>query len=383
MTSIDGKVLPVHPCEAVNDGSAGDDLSEPETAPIEGVIYSDQLHQPYPRRLSDLVTAANPRVVFRPWLHLRWKIFLGPRPAAIQIQWFDVILRRKSTPRAVLGAFRMVAFLLLARVAGIGTLVIFHNPVAKGHNRIALDRALRSALVAVGQAFVVLNPQALDVVQRELAPPFRPKFTDRAFVVPHPTRIVDHGPCVTMAEARRRLAIESTRPIVLQIPGANQASPGWSLEDPSRRYSLLRLERSDVPFAVAQSPEGFIATGRPSDEEFGLLISAAEAIVLTDSRAFGSATLHAAVNLGRPVIAPDCPATRELGDLGGAVLTPGIPTPVMIGEALDFLMGKDLTHAFEKFKNNHRDELVAAEAGRAYASALGLSAKAATRWRRG
>lgn len=345
-------------------------MSDLKVAPLEGTIYSDHTHQPYPQRMSEIVRSRNPRVRFEPWLRSRWKIFLGPRPAAIQIQWFDVFPRRDSALRAISGALRMTGFLVLARSAGIGTLVIFHNPVGKGHNRIILDRTLRSALVAIGQSFVVLNPEALEVVSNEIAPPLRRKFLKRAFVVPHPCRIVDHGRPMRTGEARAQLAIESRQPIIVQIPGANQPLPSWSLEDSEGRYSLLRLERSDEPLVIHQTPRGFLAKGRPTDEEFGLMISAADAVVLTDPRAFGSATLHAAVDLGRPVIAPECPATRELGELGAAVLTAGVPTCDTVSEALRVLEGKDLTRAFEMFKERHRDEVVADKATKALACAL-------------
>lgn len=327
-------------------------------------IYSDQLSQPYVRRMAEIVTDRFAGIKFEPWGPLGWRIIFAPRPAAIQVQWFDVILRRKSKALTLSGILKMILFLSLLRLFGIRVVVIFHNPAGKGHDRIGLDRCLRSFLVLVGSAFVVLNSDAIGVVSSEVLRPSRGRFGRRVVVVPHPYRIVDHRSVASKADARDRLGLDVSAPLVVHVPGANQAPVEGSLIDESGRYELLTLERGKAPLTIVRESSRYIARGKVSDEEFGLLIKAADALLLTDSRAFGSATLHAAVDLGTPVISPPSPSVSELAELGGAVLLPESISPDSIAFAIDEIDSRELRDAFLEFERRHSDMVVASAAER-------------------
>jgi hypothetical protein len=103
---------------------------------------------------------------------------------------------------------------------------------------------------------------------------------------------------------------------------------------------------------------GWIFYGRPTDTEYGLLIQAADAVLIGDQIAYGSMTVHAAVELRRPVISVTCPATEELVGLGLCARISEL-CPDQISEALLSLSMDFSDASFQRFLDSHDDSRVA------------------------
>lgn len=323
------------------------------------VVLTDGFRQPYVERLVELYQRSHPCTEFRP-LRVR-EMMQGHPPTVVHIQWIDPVFRRPGLPEVGLHAMRLVGIVAMARIRGARLVWTAHNLIGKGHRFRYLDRLLRSILAVAVHRVVVLNETAGPLVVGELLGPVRPIARRKVALVPHPLLRRDHGQPVARDRARACLGIETNMPLVSYMPGANQSDRGVEIGDLSRRYQVLRVDRNSSHSGISASPDGWTYHGRPSDLDYGLILCATDAIVLTDERALGSATIHTAAQYRRPVITPRCPAASELARAGGAVELAGSVSADAIAGALRVLLRRppsSLDHAFETFEAAHADPIV-------------------------
>jgi hypothetical protein len=172
-------------------------------------------------------------------------------------------------------------------------------------------------------------------------------------------RLIDHGPRLSKCDARAALGIQTSLPLFAYFVGANQEDRVAEVRDSTNRYEVISLRRTVERKGLQRVVGGWEFLGQPSDEEYGTLMCAADGVLLSDERAFGSMTLHAAVALRRPVIGPVCPALEELAGLGGAVGVDGPLTPERILAAFHELERRAAVSAFVDFERRHEDSCVA------------------------
>lgn len=322
-------------------------------------IVTNHLDHPYVRRTTAIVVDLDPDLAVEPLGHDRWGPAMTGGKVVVHLHWIDVLLRRSSRWHALVGAVRLLLYVAVLRLAGVGLVWTVHNAVGKAHSRVGLDRAVRTVLVLLCDRVVVLNPGAAAVTRAELPAPLSRRFDRIVRVVPMPLSLTDHGLARSREEARRELDLNTSLPVVAYLPGANQPDHTDRIGDGGRRYELIALRRSDDQASLRRVESGWELVGRPSDEVYGTVVCAADALVLTDDRAFASMTLHTAVDLGRPVIARRCPATEELLDLGGGVAIDGVVDPDSIAAALQEIDAERASEAFAEFRRRHDDAVVA------------------------
>jgi len=344
----------------------GGDEPAPVAAPT---VYTEQLRHPFVRRTASILEAEFPNLVTRPWASDRWRLLMGAGPAVLHLHWIDFLLRRNSASRALLGVTRLLAFVLALRLRGVPTVWTIHNGIGKGHGRRTLDRIVRSLLALLCSRFIVLNRGAVRLAAAELFSPVRGRFLARVRVVPHPMLTVDHGPLRGRREARSALGIVTEVPLIAYLQGAHQPDLADLLIDGQGRYELLTARRTAAPAPMKRLPGCWEFRGEPNDVEYGLLICAADAILLTEPRAFASGTLHIAVELRRPIISPASPSVEELSRLGGAVQIRGPLSVDSVAEAVERLSELRPDRAFAEFENHHSDRRVAKAMARVYRGA--------------
>jgi hypothetical protein len=276
-------------------------------------------------------------------------------------------------PVVLLRAAKLVATLALLRARGIDVVWTCHNLSGKGHRRRLIDVQLRTIVSLLSRRVVVLNPGAAAAVVAELPAPLRGRIAARTVLVPMPMLDVDHGPVTDRATARRALGIAPSQTLLAYLPGANQPDHLSRFGSRGRGFQVLAVDRRGSG-GIRPSEHGWTFGGRPTDDEYGQLVCAADAVVLGDERALASMTLHAAVTYRRAVISPTCPAVAELAELGAAVTTDGPldrRSVVAAVAALDRLRPEDLSRAFECFEARHADQVVAGALDDLYAAVGG------------
>ena len=335
-------------------------------------VYVGQIDHQYVRRTVDILRHRYPNLTIEPTGGL-WQPSRTAGRVVLHLQWIDPALGQSSPFGAAKSAFLLSFYVIALRLTGVRTVWTIHNPVGKGHNRRTLDRVLRTALAATCSQFVVLNAGAATVTEADLYPPVRRRFRRRVHTVPMPMTINTHGVEMSTGEARTRLGINSTmKPVLTYLTGHNHPDRSGDLRDPMGRYELISLQRDghgDIAPGLHRVSGGWEFRGRPSDEEYGLLVSSGDAVVLAADRAFGSLTLHNAVELRRPVISLACPAAEELAVLGGAIQIEGDVSSDKIAAAWEQIDLESAHTAFEVFERRHNDTHVANALGGAYQAA--------------
>ena len=326
------------------------------------------LDQPFVSTAVDAFGGRYPQVRFVAGGSFRSGLSLR-RPAIFHLQMLDVVLRRRSLFQAAAHATKLLTLLVVLRMRRIGIVWTCHNLTGKGHKRRRLDRLLRTTVVLLAQCVVVLNAGARPLVQAELYPPARKRFAQRVVVVPLAASLGrNHGCVIDRSEARRLLRIEETGPLVFHAPGLNRSDDYKNVG----RDSIVTIKRADGDGGLKRAANGWVYCGWPGDETYGLLLSACDAVLLTDPNALGSNTVHVAAAFRKPVISPRCPAISELQQLGAAILIPHPPTDDAISDALVSLDPSKSTNtarleeAFAEFDRRHSDEIVAIALANAY-----------------
>lgn len=321
-------------------------------------VFTGPLEAPYVSACHRLLREIAGDVRFEPWHENRVQMLRSPRNSLLHLHWIEWAFRGRSLPRSVLRSAQLVVLVLLLRLRGVPTVWTVHNPAGKGHHRRWLDRSVRSALALLARHCIVLNPEAIPLAAHDLHPFARRRFLKRCSVVPHPVVIRDHGRPVSVEEGRTSIGLDSDGPVVLYLPGANQLDQRERFPDREGRYRLLVLDRSAAS-GVSRTEWGWTFGGTPDDHAYGLLIAAADAVLLGDPTAFGSSTVHAAASMRRPVFGARCPALTEAAGLGLAFVTDDLPTPDQIAANLSAVDTDRVLDAIERFAAAHRDELVA------------------------
>lgn len=346
--------------------SSLDDAGSRERYGARFVVFTELLEHRYVDALRACVEAGT-EVVYRPWVEERWRIVGHGSSAAFHIQWVDALMVRRSYAKALAGVVRLLGFVVLLRACRVRVVWTVHNPIAKAHRRVTLDRATRAALVLCCHAIVVLGDEVVSAAAVELPAALRGRFRRRAHVVPIPIIDFGHDASLTRTTARQRLGIPTdlSTPLVAYLPGANQVDLTAQVDDPHGRYGLLTIDRSAEPTGLRRNGHRWTYCGRPDDETFGAIISASDAVLLSHDQAFASLTAHAAALLNRPVLSPACAATSELRALGCAstVRPPLSSTSVWSALCAHTDHG---SWGYAAYVESHRDELVRAAALAAY-----------------
>lgn len=339
-------------------------------------VFVGQYDHPFVQRTTEILRCRCPNLVIRKTEGL-WLPARTTGRVVLHLQWIDAALRQRSLLGAVKSTLVLISYVLALRLLGVRTVWTIHNPVCKGHNRRQLDRALRTALTATCSQFIVLNEGAVGITEEDLHPAVRSRFRQRVHCVPMPMAMNNHGDVMSTDDARTRLAIGPKVPLLVYLAGHNQADRSADLRDPLGRYELISLHRDgngDGASGLHRVAGGWEFRGRPSDEEYGLLISSGDAVVMAEDSAFGSMTLHTAVELRRPVISVPCPAAEGLEALGGAAWIQDELCPDSVWSAWERLDLHSAHVAFRAFEERHSDEHVAGSLGAAY-QAAGLELK--------
>ena len=340
----------------------------PSPAPAHGITVAIRTDHPYLRRLVEIGRDRCDGITFVERGGIRQLAGL-PRPAAFHLQWINVGMGTERLPVVLVRTAKLLTMLVVLRLRGVAVIWTCHNLSGKGHRRRRLDVQVRSIVSLLARRVAVLNPEATAAVVAELPAPIRVRIAGRTVHLPMPMLDLDHGPALDRASARRALGITPSQPLLVYLPGANQPDHLARFGSRGQGFQVLTVDRS-ADGGIQPSEHGWTFGGRPSDEEYGQLVCAADAVVLADERALASMTLHTAVAYRRPVISPACPAVAELADLGGAVTTVGPLGPgsvaVAVGE-LDRLPPGSLARAFEQFESRHADDVVARSLGDRYA----------------
>ena len=155
-------------------------------------------------------------------------------PRAWDVQWVDVIPRRATMSAALAHAMKFVLAVLVARLRGVRIIWTCHNLSGKAHDRVRLDRAIRSFLVLNAGSVIVLTEGAVERAAADLPSWVRRRFISRVCVVPHPLIDHEHGPATAVADARRALGVTTSKPLLAYLPGANQIGGSDGLLDPDR-----------------------------------------------------------------------------------------------------------------------------------------------------
>ena len=322
-------------------------------------VITGSLNHDYVARMAEIVRDIDPNVVFVPRGSVKSLMMNPPKPAVLHLHWTSGIFRRPKYRHSLLGVAHLLTYVILVRARGIGIVWTLHNPIGKGHARPALDRFLTNALALVCNQFVVLNPGVAELVAAGLHPLSRGRFLRRVHLVPMPLSLTNHGQRMDRESARSELGLQSSVPVVAYLPGSNQRDVSPTFHDEAARYGLLTIRRDSEATGLAAVAGGWTFLGRPTDEEYGMLVCASDAIVLGEVDAYGSMTVLAAVDLRRPVISASCPAIHELAELGGAIATESRPSPDDIVGAMAHLQDSDLVEAFIEYERRHGDALIA------------------------
>lgn len=342
--------------------------ASPMDTQAQPTVMIGSLDQPFVSTAVEAFRGRHPQVHFIAGGSFRSGLSLR-RPAIFHLQMLDVVLRRRSVVQAAAHATKLVTLLAVLRLKRVGIVWTCHNLTAKGHKRRRLDKLLRTTVVLLAQCVVVLNAEARPLVQAELYRPARKRFAQRVVVVPLAATLGrSHGRVIDRSEARRLLQIEETGPLIFHAPGLNRSDEYKNIG----RDSIVTIERAEGEGGLKRAANGWVYFGWPDDETYGLLLSACDAVLLTDPNALGSNTAHVAAAFRKPVISPRCPAIAELRQLGAATLIPHPPTDDAISDALVSLNLSEPTTsarfegAFADFDQHHSDEIVAIALAEAY-----------------
>lgn len=280
--------------------------------------------------------------------------FIRAKPSVLHLQWIDVYLRKKSYSASLLSVVRVVSAYTILRCSGVGIVWTCHNAVGKGHSRVRLDRAARGAFVVLAKSIIVLNAEVSAQVVADTPLLLKRSAKRKIRHVPMPNLPTAHGAPKSRDVARRELGIESTKPVLAYFPGANQrVVPPTELASPA--FALITNGGWWSSGEVRPTQWGWAIGGRADDALFGLAVAASDAVLLCDESAFGSMTLHAAVDLERAVIGPRCPATLELERLGGARCFDGPATAERIADAVSWLQHGVDPLVWQRFKESRSD----------------------------
>ena len=130
------------------------------------------------------------------------------------------------------------------------------------------------------------------------------------------------------------------------------------------RYEILSTRPDASWTGVRPATGSWVFGGRPNDREYGLLVSAADTVLLTDQRALGSRTAQTVILLRRPLIGPRSPALEEIERVSGAVCIDGEVNRESIAESCTVLRegietGRiDVDAACEQYRAEHADGVV-------------------------
>lgn len=327
-------------------------------------IFIGSLDHRYVHHVAVLLSAKFPQLGFRWSTGDTRALLAGPGSRALHLQWVDVVLRSRSAVGAANHAAKLVGLVTLARCRRIPVIWTIHNRIGKGHRRLRSDRVLRTILVLLSSQILLLTDSRA-LMRAELLPIARRRFDRRTSISSLPLFTGSHGPRCSREEARSLLGVATTRPVVAYLGGANQADASASLVDPEGRYILVTIDHAGEGAGLAVIGDRWQFRGRPDNETYGLLISASDAVVLADDRAVASMTLHAAVDLRRPVISPFCPAVAGLAAAGAAVELDGAPTPDLLAGALE-RCAQILDTSFDEYELAHSDERIVTTVAAAY-----------------
>lgn len=237
------------------------------------------------------------------------------RRAILHLQWVEPVLRRDGF-RLAYASVKWLAGLLGLKLRAVAVVWTCHNAVGKGHQHTRLDRLLRTATVLAASAVVVHSRGAVRTLEREVYRPARRKVERISRFVPIPiSAAMQYGPPLSKAAARKHLRIESSVPVIAYLRGLNQSDCEGDIIDPVGRYRVISVDRAARGERLDRVPHGWQYRGVPDDATYRLLISASDAIVITDRDAFGSLTVCAAMTLRRPVIGPRSPALCDIEHL--------------------------------------------------------------------
>ena len=346
-----------------------------DSSPATRFVWIGALGHPYVGRTVELLASWDSSLEFQTPPPISRLLFGRRPPVAWNVQWIDVIFRRKSAFQAWLHATKFVAAVLLARLRGVRIIWTCHNLSGKAHGRVRLDRAIRGFMTLNSSSVIVLSQGAVEAAANDLPRAVQGRFRKRVVVVPLPLLDLGHG-CVTeRSQARQDIGLSTSRPLLTYLPGANQEDVSKELVDPQGRYDLLIVDRTTHWTGTRLTTLGWVFGGRPNDSEYGMIISASDAVLLTDGRALGSMTAQAVNQLERPLIGPSCPVVDEIVELGGAIRLDGALNGHSVSAAyaeLDKCLANgtvDLTVAGQAYRQLHSDDAVCRALVSAYESA--------------
>lgn len=249
---------------------------------------------------------------------------------ALHFHWPDLLLYGRPEP-ALRGAVKLLALLVIARLRGLRVLWTVHN-LEPHRSPTRLSAAVRRWLARSADLVICHSKgTAADVIDRY------PRRVE-VVVMPHGNYEGVYPHAETQpAEARRAFDLDPERPIVAclgllrdykGLDTACDAVLGLGTEAtlviagaPHSEFDVAALAER-----VQRVPGAVLVPRNLTDEEFALVVRAADLVLLPYRKITGSGTLLSAWTLGRAVVASGLPFFREVirgDDAAGWLYPPG------------------------------------------------------------
>lgn len=303
----------------------------------ERVLFLPQDRNPYQGLLAaalaaegfDVVMGPNPRreplPILRAWL-------LQGRPRLVHLHWTHRYLGRAGSELTRLTRWRFLGQLWLLQRAGVRLVWTAHNLGSHEGQRSVAEREVHRALVARAAAVISHCQVAQDLLVRAYG--LDAAAQTRLRVVPHGSYVGAYPAGPGRGAARASLGLPAEGRVFLflgQIRGYKGVddliAAFRSVGEPAARLVIAGravTEALEVSIREAATPDPRIALrlGFVPDAEMGVLLDAADAVVLPfrDILTSGSAIL--AMSFGRPIVAPRIGCLPELVDADAAILYP-------------------------------------------------------------
>jgi glycosyltransferase involved in cell wall biosynthesis len=284
-----------------------------------------------------------PAPIVRAWVR-------AGRPRILHIHWSEAFLGTDPSGPGWIRRTRFLGELWMLRRLGVRIVWTLHNLGAHERDRDEVEVAVHRSLVLRSHRVIAHCRAAVDAALElyQLGEEDRRRFC----VIPHGNYLGSYRDSMSREEARADLGLPLDGPVfvfvgaIRQYKGVDELIAAFQgLPDPSARLVVAGKPRGDaatrVPQAASSDPRIQVIAERIPRSRMGVVLRAADAVVLPFRDVLTSGSMILAMGFGRAVIAPRLGCLPETIPAEGAILyDPSAPDA--LADALREALGRDL-----------------------------------------
>jgi glycosyltransferase involved in cell wall biosynthesis len=284
-----------------------------------------------------------PAPILRAWLR-------AGRPGILHLHWTEAFLGTEPSGPGRIARIRFLAELSILRRLGVRIVWTLHNLRAHERERDEVEVAVHRSLVLRSHRVIAHCRVAVDAALQlyQLGEDDRRRF----HVIPHGSYLGSYRDSMSREEARADLGLPPDGRVfvfvgaIRQYKGVDELISAFrELAEPSARLVVAGKPRGDaatrVPEAASADSRITVIAGRIPKARMGILLRAADAVVLPFRDVLTSGSMILAMGFGRAVIAPRLGCLPETVPADGAILYhPAAPDA--LANALREALGRDL-----------------------------------------